>query len=468
MKKASFHDSGQIRIMSQAIENSLFRTIEIVMKRHRLLIFIIILFLASLFVALPRHIKIQNLELNLPGINWNIGQYSFLRDLEPKLGLDIKGGSRIVFEADMNRVEASDRDNALSSAKETVERRVNLFGVSEPVVQTSKVGESYRIVADLPGVTDVTEAVNLIGQTAQLYFAELKEEKLPGEATPSAQPVLTDLTGADLAKAQVEFDPNTGKPVVGLIFNESGAKKFEEITARNIGKPVAILIDNQVVSAPNVNEKITGGRAVITGQFTIEEVRQIVTLLNSGALPVPLNIIEQRTIGPSLGQEAMQKSVFAGLIGIMAVALFMILYYGRLGIIATLALVMYGVFALALFKLIPIVLTLPGVAGFLLSIGMAVDSNILTFERYKEEIARGLGVRDALEAGFGRAWDSIRDANIATLLTSFILFNPLNWEFLHTSGPVRGFAATLALGVLLSLFTGVVVTRTLLRTFARK
>lgn len=438
------------------------------MKRHRLLIFIVIIFIASLFVALPRHIKIQNLELNLPGINWNIGQYSFLRDLEPKLGLDIKGGSRIVFEADMNRVEAGDRDNALSSAKETVERRVNLFGVSEPVVQTSKVGESYRIVADLPGVTDVTEAVNLIGQTAQLYFAELKEEKLPGEATPSARSVLTDLTGADLAKAQVEFDPNTGKPVVGLIFNESGAKKFEEITARNIGKPVAILIDNQIVSAPNVNEKITGGRAVITGQFTIEEVRQIVTLLNSGALPVPLNIIEQRTIGPSLGQEAIQKSVFAGLIGIMAVALFMILYYGRLGIIATVALLMYGVFALALFKLIPVVLTLPGVAGFLLSIGMAVDSNILTFERYKEEIGRGLGVRDALEAGFGRAWDSIRDANIATLLTSFILFNPLNWSFLHTSGPVRGFAATLALGVLLSLFTGVVVTRTLLRTFARK
>ncbi|MBI3289883.1 protein translocase subunit SecD [Candidatus Microgenomates bacterium] len=439
-----------------------------VLLGNRLLIFVIFLFFVSLFAALPRQINIQDREINLPEISWQVGQYSFSRDLEPKLGLDIRGGSRIVFEADMSKVDPQDRDSALTSAKETVERRVNLFGVSEPVVQTSKIEDKYRIVADLPGVTDVTQAVNLIGKTAQLFFATVEQQEETSQATPSAVLLPTDLTGADLTRAQVEFDSNTGKPLVGLQFNETGAKKFEEITAKNISKPVVILIDNQIVSSPTVNEKISGGRAVITGDFAIPEAKQIVTLLNSGALPVPLDMVEQRTIGPTLGQEAINKSVFAGVIGVLAVALFMVLYYGRLGIIATVALLMYGVFALAIFKSIPVVLTLPGVAGFLLSIGMAVDSNILTFERYKEEIRRGLGIRDALEAGFGRAWDSIRDANIATLLTSFILFNPLNWEFLHTSGPVRGFAATLAIGVLLSLFTGVVVTRTLLRTFVRK
>lgn len=439
------------------------------MKPRRLLILIMAIFGICLFIALPRQLEFQKNRVSLPGINLRVGQFSFVRDLQPKLGLDIKGGSRIVFRADMEKVATEDRANALSAARETVERRVNLFGVSEPIVQTSQVGENYRIIADLPGLTDVTETVALIGQTAQLFFATFEEQKTSPDATESATIIVpTDLTGADLKRAQVEFDPNTGKPVVGLQFNEEGAKKFEEITGKNIGQPVAILLDNQIISAPAVNEKISGGRAVITGQFTIEEVRQIVTLLNSGALPVPLEIIEQRTIGPTLGQEAISKSVTAGIIGVAAVALFIILYYGKMGVIATVALLMYGVFALALFKLVPVVLTLPGVAGFLLSVGMAVDSNILTFERFKEELRRGLDFRDALEAGFGRAWDSIRDANIATLLTSFILFNPLNWEFLHTSGPVRGFAATLAIGVLLSLFTGIVVTRTLLRTFARK
>ncbi|MEK7182957.1 MAG: protein translocase subunit SecD, partial [Patescibacteria group bacterium] len=263
-------------------------------------------------------------------------------------------------------------------------------------------------------------------------------------------------------------DPQPGKPGGGLQFNDEVAKKIEQLTEANVGKPLAILLDSEVISAPTVQEKISGGQAVITGDFTVEQVKQIVTLLNSGALPVPLRPIEQRTIGPTLGKEAVEASIRGGLVGVVAVAVFMTLYYGRLGLIATLALVMYGVFALALFKLIPVVLTLPGIAGFLLSVGMAVDSNILTFERFKEEVRRGLDYRSALEVGFGRAWDSIRDANIATLLTSFILFNPFNWSFLHTSGPVRGFAATLAIGVLLSLFTGIVVTRTLLRAFARK
>lgn len=439
------------------------------------LILITILFLISLYFALPRNLKLGNFNLTLPKIAFKAGSFSFSRDLEPKFGLDISGGSKVVFEADMEKVATLDRKDALSSAVETVSRRVNLFGVSEPTVVSSQVGESYRVSVELPGVTDVTEAVSLIGQTAQLVFAEIKDlpaqagEKITDEATPSAKLAPTDLTGADLTRAQVDFDSNTGKPVVGLNFSSEGAQKFEKITEANIGKPLAILIDNQLISAPPiVEEKISGGRAIIRGNFTLDEVRHYVIQLNSGALPVPLKIVEQRTIGPTLGQQSISLSVRAGLVGVTAVAGFMIFYYGRLGVIATMTLLMYGVFALAIFKLVPIVLTLPGIAGFLLSVGMAVDSNILTFERFKEERRRGLEFRDALELGFGRAWDSIRDANIATLLTSFILFNPLNWEFLHTSGPVRGFAATLAIGVLLSLFTGVFVTRTLLRVFARK
>lgn len=445
------------------------------MKSHRLLVLIIVIFALSLFAALPREFNVFGLPIKLPGISWHIFQVVFERDLLPKLGLDIKGGSQIVFEADMSKVRPEDKEGALASARETVERRVNLFGVSEPVVQTSKVGDSYRIVADLPGVTDVTEAVNLIGKTAQLFFATFEEKKEDKSATPTSPEVTpravlvpTDLTGADLTRAKIEFDTKTGKPIVGIQFNESGAKKFESLTEKNVGKPIAIILDNQPLSSPVVNEKISGGNAVITGNFTLDQVKQIVTLLNSGALPVPLNIIEQRTIGPTLGQEAINKSVLAGTIGVVAVAVFMVLYYGRLGIIAAFALLMYGVVSLAIFKLVPVVLTVPGIAGFLLSIGMAVDGNILTFERFKEELRRGLGFRDAMEAGFDRAWSSIRDSHMSTLITSFVLFNPLNWQFLHTSGPVRGFAATLAIGALLSLFSGIVVTRTLLRTFIRK
>lgn len=439
------------------------------MNSLRLLILVIVLTLAAGIVSLPREFHILGKTLERPELSIQLGTFSFYRDLKPKLGLDISGGSHLVFEADMTGTNPQDHDAAHQAARETIERRVNLFGVSEPLVQTSKVGDKYWVIVELPGVTDTTQAISLIGQTAQLVFAEVvPEEQQNKEATPSAKIVPTDLTGKDVVKAQVEFDPNTGKPIVGLRFNDQGAKKFEAITERNVGKPLLILLDNQVVSNPKVSEKISGGNAVITGEFTLEKVQRYVALLNAGALPVPMQLLEQRTVGPTLGQESIKVSIRAGLVGIGAVSLFMILYYGRMGLIATVSLLIYGILTFALFKLIPMVLTLPGIAGFLLSVGMAVDSNILIFERFKEEVKRGLSQKNALEAAFGRAWDSIRDANIATLLTSFILFNPLNWSFLHTSGPVRGFAATLALGVVMSLFTGVVVTRTLLRVFSRK
>lgn len=442
------------------------------MTLPRRLLVIVFLTALSAFIALPSRISLPTGEtFERPGINVGFGRFSFNRDLNLKLGLDLAGGSHLAFEADMKDIPEKDRAAALEGTRATIERRVNLFGVSESVVQTSKVGESYRVVVELPGVKDTQKAIELIGETAQLEFRELSGE-LPEreEATPGSQQavfVSTNLTGADLTRARVEFDPNTGNPVVALQFNEEGARKFEEITKRNIGKPLAVIIDGQIITAPLVQQEIRGGRAVITGDFAAEEARQLAIQLNSGALPVPIELIEQRTVEASLGAESIQKSVTAGIVGLSMVVLFMVLYYGRLGFLASLALLIYGVLTLAIYKLVPVVLTLPGVAGFILSVGMAVDANILIFERMKEELYREIPWQDAMEAGFGRAWDSIRDANIATLLTTFILFNPFNWDFLHTSGPVRGFALTLALGIFISLFTGIFVTRTLLRVFAK-
>lgn len=445
---------------------------------RRLLIIFGLTFLAT-FISLPRQIPIKfsiykfsiDKVFQRPGIHINIGNLSFNRDLDLSLGLDLAGGSHLGFEADMSGIKEEDRAVALEGVRSVIERRVNLFGLSEALVQTSKVGESYRIVVELPGVKDTKEAISLIGETAKLEFREL-ERRPPGyedEGPPKF--INTGLTGADLVRARVDFDPNTGKPVVSLQFNEEGARKFQDITKKNVGLPLAMYIDGQPIDKdrppPIVQEEITGGSAIISGNFTLEEARELSIQLNSGALPVPVQLIEQRTVEASLGAKSVERSVVAGLVGLSAVVLFMVLYYGRLGFLASVALLIYGLLTLAIYKLIPVVLTLPGVAGFILSVGMAVDANILIFERMREELRAGIPWQDAMEAGFGRAWDSIRDANIATLLTTFILFNPFNWSFLHTSGPVRGFALTLALGIFISLFTGIFVTRTLLRVFAK-
>ena len=287
-------------------------------------------------------------------------------------------------------------------------------------------------------------------------------------ATPSSTLVPTDLTGADLAESSVVFDRNTGKPAVSISFTQAGADKFEKITGENVGKKVAIVLDNELVSAPVVQEKIAGGQAQITGNFSLDEAKNLSIQLNAGALPVPVSLVEERTVGATLGAESIAKSVKAGAIGLIMVVFFMFLVYGKLGLVADIGLVVFGVLTLALYKLIPVVVTLPGIAGFMLSVGMAVDSNILIFERFKEEKGKHITVADALEVSFGRAWDSIRDANIATLVTAFVLANPLDWNFLHTSGPVRGFAITLALGIGISLFTGIVVSRNLLRVLVKE
>jgi preprotein translocase subunit SecD len=438
------------------------------MSPLRKTILIFSLALMACYVSFPKSVPVNvdfaginiQKEFVRRDINVSIGNFSFNKKLDLVLGLDLAGGSHLVFEADTEGMSKEQKDIAIEAVRKVIERRVNLFGVSEPNVLVSSFEGKDRIIVELPGVKDTKKAVDLIGQTAQLSFAETGDEENPG-----LEP--TDLTGADLKSAQVVFDQTSGKPVVGLEFTNEGAEKFADITERNIGKPLPIILDNTVISAPVVQDRITGGSAQITGDFTLEQARNLAIQLNAGALPVPVQLVEQRTVGATLGGESVTRSINAGLIGLGMVLVFMILAYGKMGIIADIALVIFGVITLALYKLIPVVLTLPGIAGFLLSVGMAVDSNILIFERFKEERVRR-NLANALEVSFGRAWDSIRDANIATLVTAFILANPLEFSFLHTSGPVRGFAITLALGIGISLFTGIVVSRNLLRTFLKE
>jgi len=451
--------------------------IQSMQRRRNTLWFIIALTFLCLLIDIPKNFPIKfqvgNIKVNKiisgPDLDFTFAGIKVKRPLEIKQGLDLKGGTHLVLQADMKGLKASDRDTALEAAKNVIERRINFYGVAEPVIQSSKIGENYRIIVELPGISNVNQAIDLIGKTAQLNFREL-EATFSAEATSSANlfgpfTTLSKLSGKHLKKSEVTFDNNTGKPLVSLEFNSEGATLFGEITKNNIGKQVAIFLDNQLVSAPTVEEEISGGNAVIRGDFTLDEAKRLSIQLNAGALPVPVKIIEQRTIGATLGKESVEKSIRGGFIGLSMVLFFMWAYYGKLGLLADFALIIYGIITLALYKIIPITLTLPGVAGFILSIGMAVDSNILIFERMKEELRSGKHWQTAMELGFGRAWDSIRDANVTTLITCFILFNPFNWSFLNSSGMVRGFALTLSLGIFISLFTGIVVTRTLLRIF---
>ena len=441
-------------------------------KKQRFLLWLILLItVLAIIIDLPNQ---YHLKVKIAGREFetNISRpFNFLRRFKVVKGLDLAGGVHLMFRAKMEEIPEESRESAFSALKENIERRVNLFGISEAVVQTSKKGSEYRLIVELPGVVNVKEAIALVGKTAELEFRESVE--LSSEATASATVYdlfagETGLTGRHLVRAEVQFSRNTGKPEVALEFNEEGKKLFAEITKRNVGKPVAIFLDNLPVSIATVKEPILDGRAVISGDFDLKRAKEMVSQLNAGALPVSIELIEQRQIGPTLGEESVRKSLKAGLVGLGAVVLFMALYYGWLGVLADIGLIIYALITLALYKIIPVTLTLPGLTGFLLSVGMAVDSNILIFERMKEELRDGRPWNVAMELGFGRAWDSIRDANVCTLITCFLLFNPFNWSFLNTSGMVRGFALTLALGIFISLFTGIVVTRTLLRVFARK
>ena len=441
-----------------------------------LLFFIFTLVLFCLYLNLPSDISFKkkildkefSFSLPRPDINFRLGNSVFKRDLNFKMGLDLSGGMQVTLLADMSAISAESRATALESARSVISRRVDLYGVSEATVKTSVAGNDYRLIVELPGIAKPQEALDLIGQTASLTFAAPVYQADP--ASPGAQPQLvnfvpSDLTGKDLESAAVTFETQDRQPAVSLKFKDSGKDKFAKLTKEFLGKPLAILLDNSLLSAPTVQAEIVSGDAIISGSFTLDEAKFLATQLNAGALPVPVRILSQKVISATLGENSIRQSVLAGGIGLAIVAAFMILYYGWLGVIAVIGLLVYGLITATLYRLIPVTLTLPGVAGFLLSIGMAVDSNILVFERYREEIRAGRSWPVALELGFGRAWNSIKDANLATIITGLILFNPLDWSFLATSGSVRGFALTLLLGIFISLFTGIVVTRTLLRFF---
>jgi len=385
-----------------------------------------------------------------------------------RLGLDLQGGTHLVYEANLSEIEQGERQASMDGIRDVVERRVNLFGVTEPIVQINKVKDSYRLIIELPGVKDIHQAIDMIGATPYLEFKEerdpvesesiLKRQEGGDEEALAMDPyfIQTELTGRYLKKSQLEFDQTTGQAYVGLEFDKEGGEIFAELTKNNIGKVIAIYLDGAPISIPRVQEEIAGGRAQISGNFTLEEAKQLAQRLNAGALPVPINLISQQSVGASLGQDSLNKSLRAAIIGLIIVALFMIFYYRVPGILAVLALIVYAILVLAIFKLIPVTLTLAGLAGFILSVGMAVDANVLIFERMKEERKAGREVGLSIEEGFKRAWPSIRDGNISTIITAFILF----W---FGTSIIKGFALTLLFGVLISMFTAIVFTRHLLK-----
>ncbi|HRH26225.1 MAG TPA: protein translocase subunit SecD [Candidatus Paceibacterota bacterium] len=382
------------------------------------------------------------------------------------LGLDLAGGTELIYTADVSQVKEGEADEAMETLRDVIERRVNLFGVSEPVVQVERGGAfgggSFRLRVELPGITDVEEAVKRIGETPSLEFKTVRLD-LAASSTASTTPeeilASTGLTGRYLERAELIFDQTLGAPQISIQFNSEGAELFEKITTEHVGEPVAILLDGEVISSPVVNEPISGGKAVISGQFAIEEARTLVRNLNYGALPLPIALAGTQSIGASLGSDAVNAGMIAGLFGFAALSLFIILWYRLPGIIAVLALVLYVLISLAAFKFIPVTLTAAGIAGFILSIGMAVDANVLIFERTKEELRKGKPLHDAITEGFHRAWLSIRDSNISSLITALVLF------WLGTSA-VKGFALTLGLGVLVSMFTAITVSRTFLLAVA--
>jgi protein-export membrane protein SecD len=381
-----------------------------------------------------------------------------------RLGLDLIGGSHLVYDVDLTKIGVNDRDSVLNGLRDVIEKRVNSFGVSEPQVFIAKSGDKAELVVELAGIKNISEAIQQIGATPLLDFREVQESST---TTPTF--IQTNVTGRYITGAQLEFESTTNLPQVAITFNTEGAALFEKLTEANIGKRIAVFLDGQPIEIATVQEKISGGQAVINGigrggtpkgQSAIEIARQLVERFNAGALPAPITLVNQQTVSPTLGTNSLMKASVAGVAGTLLVILFMIIYYGVLGVFASIALLIYIVLTLALFKLIPVTLSLAGLAGFILTIGMAVDANILTFERIKEELARGLSKKGALEEGFRRAWPSIRDSNASTMITAFILY-------FFTSSFVRGFALTLFIGVVLSMFSAITTTRLLLRVFMK-
>lgn len=406
-----------------------------------------------------------------------------------RLGLDLLGGTHLVYEADLSQISAANINDAMQGVRDVIERRVNAFGIAEPVVQIDTVGQHHRLIVELAGISDINQAIKMIGETPFLEFKEettaAERDKVLAGALDQAtvdqvkDSICTDpnmlitylraygingdpcykstgLNGKYLTNAQISYDQTTYRPLVTLQFNSEGAKLFEDITRRNVGKKVAIYLDGEPISIPTVQDVISGGKAQITGNFNEQEVKTLAQRLNAGALPVPIKLINQETIGASLGERSLNASLIAGLIGLAAVILFMIIWYRLPGLVATFALLIYTAFVLAIFKLFSVTLTLAGIAGFILSIGMAVDANILIFARMREELKWGKTLAGAIDEGFRRAWTSIRDSNVSSLITCAILF------WLGTS-IIKGFALTLAIGILISMFSAITITRIFLK-----
>ena len=466
---------------------------------------ILLIALAAAWIVWPNGSRINLSKLHIP----------FNKEFSTHLGLDLQGGSHLVYQADFSNVSEADKKDALTSVRDTIERRVNSFGVSEPLVQ---VQGKDQIVVELPGIDDVNKAIEQIGQTPLMEF------RTQGEAAPQAATVGADgqinldsidpiaaagwqptgLTGKQLKKATADIQAAGGSSlsnqvVVRLQFDEEGTKLFSELTGANIGKQIAIFLDGQILSAPTVQTAITNGEAIITGNFTADSAKELATRLNSGALPVPIKLISQQNVGATLGQESIDKSIIAGLIGMLLIIIFMIANYRFPGVLAVVALLVYVLLSIAVFKIgisitavilvgvffllgltvsrwfgllalisyvaliflngvSPVTLTLAGIAGFILSIGMAVDANILIFERLKEEIRAGKDINKAIDDGFARAWLSIRDSNVSSLITTLILY-------MFGTPSIKGFAVTLAIGILISMFTAITITRTFLKLF---
>lgn len=430
--------------------------------RHNLLTLLLIVsiaILSAIFITPPeifsKYVPSWPKELIVNAMPW-------------KLGLDLVGGTALVYEVDLSAANPADYDDIISSLTKVIEKRVNPLGVLEPKVTSAKKGDKYQILVELAGVKELKDAVKFIGETPILDFREV--QTIDGQQYI----VKTELTGRHVTNASLSFDQTTNTPVVNFELDDEGAKLFEDITARNINKPICIYVDDLPIyadpktgadiggSCPVVREKISGGKAQISGgNIDIASAKHLVGRFKDGALAAPIELINQRTVSASIAGNSLEKIIFAGLVGTLAVMAFMILNYGVFGVFANLALIIYTLLTLAIFKLLSITMTLAGIAGFILSIGMAVDANVLIFERTKEELKKGLSKSTAIEEGFKRAWLSIRDSNVSTIMTSVILFY-------FTSSFIKGFALTLLIGVLVSMFSAIFVTRIMLKLFMRK
>lgn len=462
---------------------------------------IVLIAAAAAWIVYPKgsRISLKKLKIN------------FTQTFKVHLGLDLQGGSHLVYQANFKDVAPSDQADALTAIRDTIERRVNSFGVSEPLVEVS--GKD-QIIVELPGIKDINDAINQIGQTPTLEF-RTQNPNPPSASVNSSGTVTLDplaawsptgLSGKQLEKASVDLQQGNSlisEPVVRLQFNSDGQKLFAQIVKNNINKPLAIIVDGQIISQPVISPDLANAgdnvQPIIQGNFTVDQAKQLATRLNSGALPVPISLISQQNVGATLGQQSINKSIVAGVIGMLLIMLFMITYYRFPGLLAVLALCVYVLVSFAIFKigisftavvlvglffflgltvnawfgilaflsyillmllggLSPVTLTLAGIAGFILSIGMAVDANILIFERTKEEIRSGKEIHKAVEDGFARAWLSIRDSNVSSLITTTILY-------LFGTPSIKGFAITLGIGILISMFTAITVTRTFLKLF---